>query len=57
LQLIASLVALEKTEAAETALKELVLNVPDFSNKDLLLASTVQEKYLLALERAGWSDP
>jgi len=56
LQLIASLVALEKMEEAQTALAKLVSDVPDFSTKELLLAPQVKDRYLSALGRAGWHE-
>jgi len=56
LQLIGALDALEKNDEAKAALAELIQNIPEFSTEDLLLATAVKERYLRALEHAGWSE-
>lgn len=57
LQLIASLDALEKHEDAKAALVDLRRDIPHLSPDELLLAPSVKEQYLAALERAGWPNP
>jgi len=57
LQLIASLDALERYDDAKAGLENLRRSIPSLSTDELLLAPSVKEQYLAALERAGWSDP
>jgi adenylate cyclase len=57
LQLIAALDSLERFDEARDALQDLQNKIPNFGVKELLLATSVKDQYLAALERAGWVEP